>query len=263
MAGDDGFGDLLVMDTSGLVSMYRCNGTGGLAARTAGTSAKFPTTSSFVPSGDTNGDGCGDVVVRVGDQMRSYRPGCGKVVSASSPYTLLGSGWGQYDVLTSSGDVNGDGRVDLTARQASTGDMYFYPGTADHRLGSRVKIGTNWKLYSKIVGAGDLNGDARGDLLGVDASGVLWRYYGTASGGVTARVKVGGGWGAYSSLVGMGDITGDGRRPSGPGGPGHLGQAVALRQPGQRPVRRPRHDRHRRLERLQGSVLIPSASRMP
>ncbi|MFG2771909.1 FlgD immunoglobulin-like domain containing protein [Streptomyces sp. NPDC048350] len=211
MAGDDGFGDLLVMDTSGLVSMYRGNGTGGLAARTAGTGSKLPTTSVFVPSGDTNGDGCGDVYVRVGDQMRSYRPGCGKVLSASSPYTLIGSGWGQYDMLTSSGDANGDGRIDLIARQKATGDMYFYPGTADHRLGSRVKIGTNWKLFSKIVGAGDLNGDARGDLLGVDASGVLWRYYGTASGGVTARVKVGGGWGAYSSMVGMGDITGDGR----------------------------------------------------
>ncbi|MEU6943754.1 VCBS repeat-containing protein [Streptomyces sp. NPDC046316] len=214
MAGhgrDDGFGDLLVMDTSGLVSMYRGNGTGGLAARTAGTGSKLPTTSVFVPSGDTNGDGCGDVYVRVGDQMRSYRPGCGKVLSASSPYTLIGSGWGQYDMLTSSGDASGDGRIDLIARQKATGDMYFYPGTADHRLGSRVKIGTNWKLYSKIVGAGDLNGDARGDLLGVDASGVLWRYYGTASGGVTARVKVGGGWGAYSSMVGMGDITGDGR----------------------------------------------------
>ncbi|WP_260605767.1 FG-GAP-like repeat-containing protein [Streptomyces sp. WAC01280] len=211
LAGDDGFGDLLVMDTAGLVSMYRGTGTGTVSARIAGTGAKFPTTSAFVPTGDLNGDRCADVYARVGDQLRAYRPGCGKVVSASSPYTLVGTGWGAYDVMTSPGDVNGDGFADLIARQTSTGDVYFYGGTVDHRLKARVRIGSNWKLYKKIVGAGDLNGDGRGDLLGVDAAGVLWRYYGTATGGVTARVKVGGGWGGYSALVGVGDLSGDGR----------------------------------------------------
>ncbi|CAM5382909.1 FG-GAP repeat domain-containing protein [Streptomyces tanashiensis] len=114
------------------------------------------------------------------------------------------------DLLTSPGDVNGDGYADLVVRQASTGDVYFHGGTADHRVKARVRIGADWKLYKKLVGAGDLNGDGRGDLLGVDASGVLWRYYGTATGGVTARARVGG-WGAYSSLVGVGDLSGDGR----------------------------------------------------
>ncbi|MEU7075471.1 FG-GAP-like repeat-containing protein [Streptomyces narbonensis] len=210
MAGNDTQGDLLVMDTAGLVSMYKGTGYSGLSARIAGTGAKFPTASLLVPFGDVNADGCADVLVRVGDQLRAYRPGCGKVVSASSPYTSVGSGWGQYDVLTSSGDANGDGFTDLIARQTTTGDMYFYAGTADHRMKPRVRIGTNWKLYKKIAGAGDLNGDGRGDLLGVDAAGVLWRYYGTATGGVTPRVSVGSGWGVYTSLVGVGDISGDG-----------------------------------------------------
>ncbi|MFJ8658431.1 FG-GAP-like repeat-containing protein [Streptomyces sp. NPDC093795] len=211
LAGDDGFGDLLVMDTAGLVSMYRGTGTGAVSARIAGSGAKFATSSVFVPVGDLNGDRCADVYVRVGDQLRAYRPGCGKVVSASSPYTLVGSGWGQYDVLTSPGDVNGDGYADLIARQASTGDVYFYGGTADHRVKPRVRFGANWKLYKKLVGAGDLNGDGRGDLLAVDAAGVLWRYYGTATGGVSARAQVGVGWGGYTSLVGVGDLSGDGR----------------------------------------------------
>ncbi|MFE6223725.1 FG-GAP-like repeat-containing protein [Streptomyces sp. NPDC057854] len=211
MAGDDGFGDLLVMDTAGAMSLYRGTGTGAVSARIAGVGNKFATTSLFVPVGDLNGDRCADVYARVGDQLRAYRPGCGKVLTASSPYTLVGSGWGGYDVLTSSGDVNGDGYADLVARQASRGDVYFYGGTATHALKARVRIGTNWKLYKKIVGAGDLNGDGRGDLLGLDSAGVLWRYYGTSTGGVTARVKVGGGWGGYSALVGVGDLSGDGR----------------------------------------------------
>ncbi|MFI8425327.1 FG-GAP-like repeat-containing protein [Streptomyces sp. NPDC085479] len=211
MAGDDGFGDLLTADTAGAMSLYRGNGTGALAARTAGVGGNFAPTTLFVPVGDLNGDRCADVYARVGDQLRAYRPGCGKVVTASSAYTLVGTGWGGYDVLTSTGDVNGDGFADLVARQASTGDVYFYAGTATHTLKARVRIGTNWKLYKKLVGAGDLNGDGRGDLLGVDSAGVLWRYYGTASGGVTARVRVGGGWGGYSALVGVGDLSGDGR----------------------------------------------------
>ncbi|MFE5732873.1 FG-GAP-like repeat-containing protein [Streptomyces sp. NPDC056528] len=211
LAGYDGFGDLLAVDPAGAVSMYRGTGTGALSGRIAGTGATFPAGTVLVPSGDTNGDRCNDVYARVGDELRSYRPACGTVVSASSPYASAGRGWGQYDVLTSPGDVNGDGYADLVARQASTGDVYFYAGTADQRLGARVRIGTNWKLYKRIAGAGDLNGDGRGDLLGLDASGVLWRYYGTATGGVTARVRVGGGWGGYSSLVGVGDLNGDGR----------------------------------------------------
>ncbi|WP_329281409.1 FG-GAP-like repeat-containing protein [Streptomyces sp. NBC_00691] len=209
--GADGVGDLLAMDAAGAMSMYRGTGTGALSARIAGTGTKFAASSVFVPFGDVNADGCADVLARVGDELRAYRPGCGTVVSASSPYTSIGSGWGQYDVLTSPGDANGDGYSDLVVRQASTGDLYFYAGTADHRLKPRVKIGADWRLYKKIAGAGDLNGDGRGDLLGVDAAGVLWRYYGTATGGVTARVKVGGGWGGYSSLVGVGDLSGDGR----------------------------------------------------
>ncbi|MEW2297219.1 FG-GAP-like repeat-containing protein [Streptomyces sp. NPDC006743] len=211
LAGDDGFGDLLATDSAGAVTLYRGTGTGGLSSRIPGSGDRFAAGSVLVPFGDVDGDRCADVLVRVGDQLRAYRPGCGKVVGASSPYTAIGTGWGQYDRLTSPGDVNGDGYADLIARQASTGDMYFYAGSADHRLKARVRIGTDWKLYQRIVGAGDLNGDGRGDLLGVDSAGVLWRYYGTATGGVTPRARVGGGWNTYSALVGTGDLTGDGR----------------------------------------------------
>ncbi|KQX49312.1 MULTISPECIES: FG-GAP-like repeat-containing protein [unclassified Streptomyces] len=212
LAGDDGFGDLLAMDTVGVVSMYRGTGTGGLSGRYAGSTARFGTSSVLVPFGDVNGDRCPDVLVKLGDQLRVYRPGCGKVLTVASPYTVISAtGWNQYDQLTSPGDMNGDGYADLVARQASTGDMYVFGGTADHRFKPRTRVGTNWKTYKRILGAGDLNGDRRGDLLGVDAAGVLWKYHATATGGLTARTKVGTGWGVYTAVVGAGDLTGDAR----------------------------------------------------
>ncbi|MFF9394976.1 FG-GAP-like repeat-containing protein [Streptomyces griseoluteus] len=211
MAGADGFGDLLVTDAAGAVSLYKGTGSGKLSSRIAGSGKKFTAGTVLVPFGDVDGDRCVDVLARVGDQLRAYRPGCGKVVTASSPYTAISSGWARYDKLTSPGDMNGDGFPDLITRQASTGDLYFHAGTADHRLKSRVRIQTNWKLYKQVVGAGDLNGDGRGDVLGVDSAGVLWEYYGTSTGGLTRRVRVGGGLKGYSALVGTGDLTGDGR----------------------------------------------------
>ncbi|MEU5220626.1 FG-GAP-like repeat-containing protein [Streptomyces sp. NPDC020807] len=209
LAGKDGAGDLIVMDTTGVVSLYRGTAYGTLSARIAGSGVKFPTASLFVPSGDVNADGCADVLVRVRDELRSYRPGCDKVLSGASPYTLVGTGWAQYDTLTSPGDINGDGFADLVARQTTTGDVYMFGGTADHRLKPRIRIGTNWKVYKKIVGAGDMNRDGRADLIAVDGTGYLWRYRGTATGGVLARERIGSGWNMYSSVTGVGDISGD------------------------------------------------------
>ena len=131
----------------------------------------------------------------------------------STSYTSLGtSGWNQYDVLTSPGDVTEDGRPDLIARNASTGAVYLYKGTSSGKLSARVKLYDNWKTYKKIVGAGDLNGDGIGDLLAQDKSNNLYRYDGKGNGTFTARVKLFTDWGgSYNAIVGVGDITGDGK----------------------------------------------------
>ncbi|MFF7815938.1 FG-GAP repeat domain-containing protein [Streptomyces sp. NPDC007945] len=211
LAGGDAAGDLLAVDSLGAVSMYRGNGTGGLSGKIAGTGTKFPSGTILMPFGDTNDDRCNDVLARVGNELRAYRPGCGKVVSASSPYTLIGTGWAQFDRLTAPGDVNGDGHPDVIARQASTGNMFFYAGTSAAYLKPRVGIGADWKLYTTIVGVGDMNKDGRADLVAVDRAGTLWRYDGTTSGRLTARVPLGGGWGVYSAMAGVGDVDGDRR----------------------------------------------------
>lgn len=208
----DGFGEVLTLNGSGGLTYQYGTGTGTLTAKKTGSG--WPTSATFVPYGDLDGDRCNDVLVRYGSgALRAYRPACGAAVTPTTAYTSLGtSGWTQYDVLTSPGDVSGDGRPDLIARQASTGDVYLYKATSTGKLSARTKIASKWTGYKKIVGAGDLNGDGHGDLLAQDRSNELWRYDGTATGTFKSRVKVFDDWGAsYNVVVGAGDLTGDGR----------------------------------------------------
>ncbi|MFE2210575.1 FG-GAP-like repeat-containing protein [Streptomyces canus] len=210
--GPDGRGDLLTLNSSGGLTFHSGTGTGRFSEKVS--AGGWPTTIKAIPFGDLSGDRCNDVLVRLSSgALRLYKPGCGAAVKPSTSYTSLGtSGWNQYDVLTSPGDLSGDGRPDLIARGASTGTVYLYKGTSTGKLSARVKLYDNWKGYKKIVGAGDLNGDGRGDLLAQDTSNTLYRYDGTGQGTFKARVKLFTNWGgSYNAIVGVGDITDDGR----------------------------------------------------
>lgn len=210
--GPDGRGDLLTLNTSGGLTFHSGTGTGKFGDKYTGTG--WPTTITAIPFGDLSGDRCNDVLVRYSSgALRLYKPGCGAAVKPSTSYTTLAtSGWTQYNALTSPGDVSGDGRPDLIARNSSTGAVYLYKGTSDGRLASRVKLYDNWKGYKKIVGTGDITGDGKADLLAQDTSNNLYRYNGRGDGTFAARVKVLSNWGgSYNTVVGVGDITDDGR----------------------------------------------------
>jgi hypothetical protein len=210
--GPDGIGDLLTLNSSGGLTFQQGTGTGKFGEKTTGTG--WATTIKAIPVGDLSGDRNNDVLVRYSSgALRLYKPGRGAALKPSTSYTTLGtSGWTQYDILTSPGDVSGDGRPDLIARNTSTGTVYLYKGTSTGKLSSRVKLYDNWKGYKKIVGAGDLNGDGIGDLLAQDKSNVLYRYDGKGNGTFKARVKLFSNWGgSYNVIVGVGDITDDGK----------------------------------------------------
>ncbi|GHE64368.1 FG-GAP-like repeat-containing protein [Streptomyces capitiformicae] len=209
--GSDGFGELVTLNSSGGLTYHYGTGQGTFTGKKTGSG--WPTTVKAVSFGDLSGDRCNDVLVRFDSgTLRAYRPQCGAAVTPATAYTSLGTGWNQYNLLTSPGDISGDGRADLIARHASTGDIYLYKATSTGKLSARVKIASGWTGYKKIVGAGDLNGDGYGDLLAQDRSNELWRYDGTATGQFKSRVKVFNDWGSsYNVVVGVGDITGDGR----------------------------------------------------
>ena len=210
-AGDDGLGDLLTLNSTGGLTFHMGSGAGKFGTKIS--ASGWPTSVVAVPFGDLDGDRCNDVLVRMADgSLRGYRPGCGQAVKPSTPYKALGTGWGAYNVLTSPGDLTGDGRADLLARKSSTGDIHLFAAKSDGTLAAGKKIRSAWTSYTKVVGAGDLNGDGHGDVLAHHKDGTLYRYDGTGTGLLKERVTVFTNWGAsYNTVVGVGDITGDGK----------------------------------------------------
>ncbi|MFE4053756.1 FG-GAP repeat domain-containing protein [Streptomyces sp. YIM B13518] len=181
----------------------------------------------FVPYGDLNGDRCNDVLVRYGSgALRAHRPACGAAVTPSTAYTSLGtSGWTQYDVLISPGDVSGDGRPDLIARQASTKDVHLYTATSTGRLSARTKIASKWTGYKKVVGVGD--------LLAQDKSNELWRCDGAGTGPSASACLV----------LPRGSARETRKHPTRTQAPGHRPGAASRHIPGARRGRGSRSDR--------------------
>ncbi|GHD38364.1 hypothetical protein GCM10010335_36950 [Streptomyces galbus] len=206
----DGFPDMVAVRKDGRTDSWEGHPKGYFYNRSY--TADWPTSSTLVPVGDLNGDGNADMLVRNSSgELRAYW-GFGQVYFArgTNKSTVIGTGWNTYDLLTSSGDLNRDGRSDLLARDRS-GALWLYAGTGKGTFKSRVRVGTGLSGYTALVGVGDLNGDGTGDLLGRDKAGNLYRWYGNGKGGIGGRVKIGAGWGSYNALVGVGDLTQDGR----------------------------------------------------
>ncbi|MBM9508631.1 FG-GAP repeat domain-containing protein [Actinacidiphila acididurans] len=123
------------------------------------------------------------------------------------------SGWGSYNLVFGPGDLSGDGRSDLLARDTS-GVLWLLTGKGNGTFYGRSKIGAGWNGYNQITGAGDINGDGYPDIVARNgANGHLYLYLGTGSGSAPfkARVDIGGGWNAYTRLAAPGDLDGDGR----------------------------------------------------
>ncbi|MDA1362223.1 VCBS repeat-containing protein [Glycomyces luteolus] len=180
MAGDltgDGFADLLARDPrTGTLYTYPGNGKGGLGSRiTVGTG--WNALSLFTSAGDYNGDRKIDLLaVGSADGKLYLYPGKGDGTFAAR--TVAGSGgWNAMDTIATSGDMDGNGTIDLLARTRDADWYYIYWGDGDGTFDlfkpmyvpSGLGDADPARTFRHFAAGGDYNGDGYGDLLAIDA----------------------------------------------------------------------------------------------
>jgi hypothetical protein len=157
--------------------------------------------------GDWSNDGKADVAAidASGDLWLHRGDGNGGVASDRAK---LGNGWTTYTAIPA-GDLTGDGQPDLLGVDKATGLLYLYkwrPGSGSFATAQRVGNGwLGWQLHA----AGDLNGDGKGDIIGIDQRGDMYCYAGSGAGTFQKSVKCGNGWGTYQLAAGA-SLNGDG-----------------------------------------------------
>ncbi|WP_069462733.1 FG-GAP repeat domain-containing protein [Actinacidiphila rubida] len=153
--------------------------------------------------GDMSG-GTGDDILALTatGQLRLYASSVRR--PSNSPYTAVGGGWQTYNQVTVVGDLTGDGRADLMARDTH-GRLWFYASqnSLSQPFRPRVQVGSSWNVYDQIIGAANFDGSARGSLVARDLQGRLWLYDGRSNGTLTVRRQIGTGWNIYNQLIGL------------------------------------------------------------
>ncbi|MGW7367652.1 FG-GAP repeat domain-containing protein [Streptomyces sp. NPDC054841] len=103
--------------------------------------------------------------------------------------------------LIGAGDLNGDRHGDLLARDAG-GELWRYDGTGAGTLKPRVLVFKDWATgRNAFVGAGDITGDGRNDLVSRDTNGKLLRNSGDGKGSFGSTVQIGTGWQRYDGGI--------------------------------------------------------------
>ncbi|MFD7440116.1 FG-GAP-like repeat-containing protein [Streptomyces sp. NPDC059909] len=164
----DGREDLIAGEAStGKLWLYPGTGTGSLGTRKLIGTGGWNGMRNITAFGDLTGDGRSDLIAveKATGKLYLY-PGTSTGTLGSRK--LIGTGgWNAMNALVGVGDMNGDGRPDIYAREAATGKLWLYPGRSA-ALGGRVLAGNGgWNAMANLIATGDFSGDGRPDLAAV------------------------------------------------------------------------------------------------
>jgi hypothetical protein len=163
----DGASDVLLSNGSGGLEIAFFNGTVGSAIGTVDSvqSVALPAGFSAVSSGDFNGDGFSDILLRDGagniqvDLMRGSSVESSAVLPAGAALTPIGTG-----------DFNGDGKSDVLFSNA-VGKAVIWTMDGTNKTGAFAAVAKP-NAGSTLLGAADMNNDGISDLLWQNGSNV-------------------------------------------------------------------------------------------
>ncbi|MGA4670518.1 FG-GAP repeat domain-containing protein [Propionibacteriaceae bacterium Y1923] len=140
--------------------------------------------------GDMNGDGTPEVI-GIGPEGNLYRYTL--TTNGFINASLIGKNWNGIALTTSVGSFNtGDKFADLIA-VGTNGNLYAYYSGPGGTIIQAAQIGRGWTGFTALFSSGDLNGDARPDLVGRNTAGVLYSYQNNLGSWGPAR-QAGTGW---------------------------------------------------------------------
>jgi hypothetical protein len=145
--------DVLARKANGELWLLTGNGTGGFSgARQIGTGWQMY--AQMITPGDVTGDGKVDLMGRTpAGALWLYR-GTGTTAGTAIGYergTVLSTGWQGFNTVFSTGDVTGDGRADLVARNPLNAN-YVYAGTGKGTFAAAKRITAPWGDTTRIFG---------------------------------------------------------------------------------------------------------------
>ncbi|MFE1500456.1 FG-GAP repeat domain-containing protein, partial [Streptomyces albidoflavus] len=200
----DGTGDAVARDGSGVLWYHQGSGNPSAPFKTRlRTGGGWGIYDRIIAVRDVTNDGRPDLIAREKSGVLWLYKGTGVPATPFATRSRDGGGWQTYTAIISTGDLSGDGKADLIARDAS-GVLWSYTGTGSVTtpFAARVRVGGGWGAYNSIVGPSDLSRDGKVDLVARDSAGTLWSYKGLGSATVpfAARVNVGPGWQIYNLI---------------------------------------------------------------
>ncbi|MCM1950132.1 hypothetical protein NC315_32915 [Streptomyces sp. G2] len=133
----------------------------------------------IVGGSDLNGDGRGDLLATDTTGVLWLYTSTGDAKAPFKARKKIGSGWGQYNLLTAPGNIAGATGGDLLARDKD-GVLWLYLGKGDGTFTARRQIGGGWQKYTQIIPAGKNPWHPVTDILAVGPSGSAL-YTGTGS----------------------------------------------------------------------------------
>ncbi|MGW1722777.1 FG-GAP repeat domain-containing protein [Streptomyces sp. NPDC002306] len=144
----DGRPDLIARSAStGTVYLYRSDSAGKLSSRVK-LYDDWKGYKKIVGVGDFNGDGVGDLLAQDKANALYRYDGTGKG-TFSARVRIVASWGGSYNAVVGVGDISGDGRADIVARDTA-GALYRNDGTGKGSFGPRTKIASGWGVYKGI-----------------------------------------------------------------------------------------------------------------